>query len=104
MNQEEDETMTYRAVVELWAAERESLQYVLPYTARKAAQKALLFSPWMAEAEIDQIEPSQVSAASMYLGSKGGRQKKGLSTATLRAAHLAGSQACVWAVERGLRQ
>lgn len=86
MNQEEDETMTYRAVVELWAAERESLQYVLPYTARKAAQKALLFAPWMAEAKIDQIEPSQVSAALMYLGSKGGRQKKGLSTATLRAA------------------
>ncbi len=70
--------MTYRAVVELWAAERESLQYVLPYTARKAAQKALLFSPWMAEAEIDQIEPSQVSAALMYLGSKGGRQKRAL--------------------------
>ena len=52
MNQEEDETMTYRAVVELWAAERESLQYVLPYTARKAAQKALLFAPWMAKRKL----------------------------------------------------
>ena len=52
MNQEEDETMTYRAVAELWAAERESLQYVLPYTARKAAQKALLFAPWMAKRKL----------------------------------------------------
>ena len=101
MNQLQHEEMTYRVVVERWATERESLQYVLPYTARKAAQKALLFSPWIAEMRIDEIEPSQVSAALMHLGSKGGRQKKGLSTATLRAAHLAGSQACDWAVERG---
>ena len=55
MNQLQHEEMTYRIVVERWATERESLQYVLPYTARKAAQKALLFSPWIAEMRIDEM-------------------------------------------------
>lgn len=101
MNLSKSEKTSYRAVVEQWAIERETLQYVQPYTAKKAAQKALLFAPWIADKELDEIEPCLLSEALMQLGSKGGRSKKGLSTATLRAAHLAGSQAADWAIERG---
>lgn len=104
MEQEKELEAVYCDVVERWAKERESLQYVQPYTARKAAQKALLFAPWIANMPIDEIEPALLSEALMHLGSKGGRSKKGLSTATLRAAHLAGSQAADWAVGRGLAQ
>lgn len=102
MNQQRQESATYQTAVEQWALERESLQCVQPYTAKKAAQKALLFAPWIAGTEIDEIEPALLSDALMQLGSKGGRFKKGLSTATLRAAHLAGSQAVDWAIERGI--
>ena len=101
MNQQKDEKINYRSAVEQWTLERESLQYVQPYTAKKSAQKALLFAPWIADMKIDEIEPHLISEALMHLGSKGGRSKKGLSTATLRAAHLAGSQAVDWAIERG---
>lgn len=101
MNQQKDEKIIYRSAVEQWTLERESLQYVQPYTAKKSAQKALLFAPWIADRKIDEIEPHLISEALMHLGSKGGRSKKGLSTATLRAAHLAGSQAVDWAIERG---
>lgn len=101
MDQPKENKANYRSVVEQWASERESLQYVQPYTARKAAQKALLFAPWIADMEIDDIKPCLLSEALMQLGSKGGRYKKGLSTATLRAAHLAGAQAVDWAVQRG---
>lgn len=102
MQGQEFKKPTYQQIVEQWARERERLQYVQPYTARKAEQKALLFAPWIAETPLDKIEPAQISEALMHLGAKGGRSRKGLSTATLRAAHLAGSQAADWAVARGL--
>lgn len=102
MNPSDIERPTYRLVVEQWSQERERLQYVQPYTAKKAAQKAMLFAPWIAETTIDEVDPSVLREALMTLSARGGRLKKGLSTATLRAAHLAGSQASNWAVERGL--
>ena len=89
MENRNNERASYKRIVEQWAQERENLQYVQPYTARKAAQKALLFAPWIAEIQLDEIEPALLSEALMHLGSKGGRSRKGLSTATLRAAHLA---------------
>lgn len=102
MKEQRNEKITYKAIVEQWSEERERLQYVQPYTAKKAAQKALLFAPWIGEKQIDEIEPALLSEALMHLGEKGGRSRKGLSTATLRAAHLAGSQASDWAVTRGM--
>lgn len=104
MENRNNEQTSYRKIVEQWAQERENLQYVQPFTARKAAQKALLFAPWIAEMKLDEIEPALLSEALMHLGSKGGRSRKGLSTATLRAAHLAGSQAADWAIARGMAE
>lgn len=104
MNQRQEPQPSYQSVVEQWAKERESLQYVQAYTARKAAQKALLFGPWIAQKPIDEIEPALLSEALVHLSVKGGRARKGLSPATLRAAHLAGSQALDWAIARGLIQ
>ena len=97
----DDKALTYREAVEGWADERERLRYVQPYTAARSKQKALLFEPWLGGKAVDDIEPSDILCALAELGASGGRLKEGLSSATLRAAHLAGSQACDWAVEHG---
>ena len=94
-------TITYTQAVEQWAAERELLRYVEPFTARKAKQKALLFAPWIGEKLLDEVSHRDVSQALIALRVSGGRLGKGLSSATLRAAHLAGSQAFSWAVSQG---
>lgn len=93
--------MTYEEAVDGWAGERESLRYVQPYTAQRSRQKALLFAPWIGSKAIDEIAPADILCALAELGNSGGRLKGGLSSATLRAAHLAGSQAADWAVEHG---
>ena len=96
--------MTFREAVDAWADEREKLRYVQPYTARRSRQKALLFEAWIGGKTVDAIEPADILLALSELGSSGGRLKEGLSSATLRAAHLAASQACDWAVEHGHAQ
>lgn len=95
-------TKTYAGVVKAWAEERELLCYVQPYTARKAAQKALLLAPWMDTTSVAKIKPSAITAGLVGLGSNGGRFGAGLSSGTLRAVHLAGSQAVDWAIENNL--
>ena len=93
--------MMYSEAVAAWAEEREKLRYVQPYTAARSKQKAMLLSPWIGNKNIDRIEASDILYALAELGSCGGRTGEGLSSATLRAAHLAGSQAMQWAVEHG---
>lgn len=93
---------TFSAVVRAWAKERELLGFVQPYTARKAEQKALLFEPWIGSCDIAAIEPDTLTEALVRLGSEGGRKGCGLSSSTLRAAHLAATQAIDWAVGKGL--
>lgn len=93
---------TYREVVDLWAKERELLREVQPCTARKARQKALLFEPWIGGKRVSEIDPESIRNALIYLGQNGGRLSAGLSSATLRAAHMAGTQAVDWAVGRGM--
>ncbi len=92
---------TYSEVVGAWKHERESLRQVQPLTAKKAAQKALLFEPWIGNTPINAISSISIKEALVSLGTSGGRSGKGLSSATLRAAHLAGSQAVDWAIGNG---
>ena len=94
--------ITYTSIVEAWSEERELLKIVQAYTARKARQKALLFEPWLSAGTVDEITPQGITEALMVLGSTGGRTGHGLSSATLRAAHLAGTQALDWAIAKGL--
>ncbi|MBR3224321.1 MAG: site-specific integrase [Atopobiaceae bacterium] len=96
--------MTFQEAVEGWAEEREKLRYVQAYTARRSRQKALLFEPWIGDKAIDEVAPAEILLALSELGTSGGRLKEGLSSATLRAAHLAASQACEWAVGQGRAQ
>ena len=74
---------------------------VQPYTAQKAEQKASLFYPWLENKALEDIEPATIRTALIELRQHGGRFGKGLSSATLRSAHLAGKQAFDWAIERG---
>lgn len=92
---------TYGEIVKCWAEEREILGIVQPYTAQKAEQKASLFYPWLESKALEEIEPATIRTALIELRQHGGRFGKGLSSATLRAAHLAGKQAFDWAIERG---
>ncbi len=92
---------TYFAIVESWAEERKLIGNVQPYTAKKAAEKARLFLPWLGETNADEIEPETITSALIELGQTGGRHGDGLSSSTLRAAHLAGTQAIDWAIGKG---
>ena len=96
-----DEGSTFIEIVERWSTERAVLGYVQPYTAEKARQKALLLAPWIGETSVSAIQPQSISRALMALGISGGRKSDGLSSATLRAVHLAGSQAIEWAIKQG---
>lgn len=96
------ESLGYREVVERWAKERELLGAVQPHTARKSAQKALLFAPAFGEREVRHILAQDVIGALIDLAQHGGRKGSGLSSTTLRAAHLAGTQALNWAILKGL--
>lgn len=93
---------TYSEVVQSWTEERKLLGHVQPYTAKKAAEKALLLQPWIGETDIRTIEPSVIASALIELSQRGGQARKGLSSSTLRAAHLAGTQAIDWAIANGL--
>ncbi|MBR3325905.1 MAG: site-specific integrase [Atopobiaceae bacterium] len=92
----------YRDLVERWADERELLGEVQPYTAHKAAQKALLFESTFNGIEVRQIDSHRVIDALINLTQHGGRKGRGLSSTTLRAAHLAGTQVFAWAIAKGL--
>lgn len=92
---------SFEEVVSAWKSERELLGSVAPYTARKAAQKALLFAPYL-EGDIGAISTQDATMALMRLGQKKRSNGKRLSPATLRAAHLAATQALDWAVTRSL--
>lgn len=94
-------TETYGMAVRKWTEEREILGTVQPYTAQKAEQKARLFFPWQENKTLEEIEPATIRTALIELRQHGGRFGKGLSSATLRAAHLAGKQVFDWAIERG---
>lgn len=94
--------MTYEEAVLVWKAERATLGRVQPYTAERAAQKALLFRPWIGDMPLGAIGSERISEALIALGTFGGRGGSGLSSATLRAAHIAGSQVFEWATARGL--
>ncbi len=84
---------TFEEVVSRWELERLTTGIVQPYTAAKAAQKARLLCPWIGRTKVDEIKPSNISNAICFLSKTGGRLGKGLSSATLRACHLAGSRA-----------
>lgn len=96
--------LCYRKLVQRWARERELLGEVQPYTARKAGQKALLFETAFGDDDVRLIESHQVVDALIDLAQHGGRNKQGLSSTTLRAAHLAGTQAFAWAIAKGLAE
>ena len=101
MDENNESAGTYGEIVRCWAEEREILGIVQPYTAQKAEQKASLFYPWLENKALEDIEPATIRTALIELRQHGGRFGKGLSSATLRAAHLAGKQAFDWAIERG---
>lgn len=101
MDENNESAGTYGEIVRCWAEEREILGIVQPYTAQKAKQKASLFYPWLENKALEEIEPATIRTALIELRQRGGRFSKGLSSATLRAAHLAGKQAFDWAIERG---
>lgn len=93
--------ISYGEVVQEWTEERELLGIVQPYTAQKAGQKATLFNPWLKNVPLEEVCPTVIRSAILDLRQHGGRLKKGLSSTTLRSAHLAGKQAFDWAIERG---
>lgn len=95
-------TLTYSEAIEAWAGERELLGYVEPFTARKARQKALLFAPFIGESPLEDVSQQEITKALVNLGTTGGRRGTGLSSATLRAAHLAATQAYDWAMRNAL--
>jgi integrase len=92
---------TYDSIVDQWEKERVLMGYVQPYSAKKSAQKARLFSPWIGSTNIKKIDSGSIREALISLGASGGRYGTGLSSATLRAAHLAGTQAIDWAIQQG---
>jgi integrase len=92
---------TYNSAIDQWEKERVLMGYVQPYSAKKAAQKARLFSPWIGETSIKKIDSAAIREALIALGATGGRKQCGLSSATLRAAHLAGTQVIDWAIKQG---
>ena len=93
---------TFANVVDLWETERKLMGHVQPYTAKKSAEKARLLLPWLGETDLEKIDPSTIKLALIELGQYGGKTGEGLSSSTLRAAHLAGTQAIDWAIENGL--
>ena len=95
------EVITYGKAVDSWSEERELLGIVQPYTVQRASQKAKLFDPWLENMRLCDIDPAMIRQAVIELRQHGGRLGKGLSSATLRAAHLAGKQAFDWAITRG---
>lgn len=102
MDENAGKSITYGMAVQEWAEEREILRTVQPYTAQKAQQKAGLFNPWLKDVPLGEVEPAVIRSAMIELRQCGGRLGRGLSSATLRAAHLAGKQVFDWAMERGL--
>ena len=90
--------MTYEQAVREWMAERESSGYVLPFTAKKSAEKARAFVPYFGNRELDEVNPVQIARALSDLHTHGGRDGNGISTTTMRAMHLAGRQVFEWAV------
>lgn len=103
MDENNESAGTYGEIVRCWAEERETLGIVQPYTAQKAEQKASLFFPRLENRALEEIKPATIRTALIEPRQHGGRFGKGLSSATLRAAHLAGKQAFDWAIERGRR-
>ena len=93
---------SYSTIVRLWADERSLMGNVQPYTAKKSAEKARLFLPWFGDTPVDKIDTESITNALISLSQTGGRRSKGLSSSTLRAAYLAGTQAVDWAIGRGL--
>lgn len=98
-----EHSLTYGEVVFRWEEERKSLGVVQPYTAPRAAQKARLLLPWIGSEIVDEIDPLDIGAAMGSLGQTGGRFGKGLSSATLRPVHLAGTMASMNAFEHWWR-
>ena len=94
-------SMIYGEAVSRWEEERKALGVVQPYTAARAAQKARLLLPWIGSEIVDEIDPLDIGAAMGSPGQTGGRFGKGLSSATLRSVHLAGTQAVQWAKRNG---
>ena len=91
--------ITFAELIRSWEADRLSADAVLPYTATRAAQKARLLNPWIGSIEVDEIQPADIRTALHELRDAGGRSGKGLAAATLRACHLAGTQAIDWAIK-----
>lgn len=100
----DSKVLCYRELVRGWVRERELLGEVQPYTARNAAQKASLFETAFGDDDVRLIESHQVVDALIDLARNGGHKRKGLSSTTLRAAHLAGAQEFAWAIAKGLAE
>ena len=88
--------MNYTQVVTEWEESRNLLGEVQPYTAKKSAEKARYFFPFIGNEEVDEISPCDIEQAIVTL-----KRDRGLSTTTLRAIHLASTQACDWAIAHG---
>jgi hypothetical protein len=88
--------VNYTQVVSEWEESRKSLGEVQPYTAKKSAEKARYFFPFIGNEEVDEVSPCDIEQAIVTL-----KRDRGLSTTTLRAIHLAGTQACDWAIAHG---
>lgn len=97
-------SITYDEAVQRWYDERMFSGYVQPYTATKSREKASYFSKSFGDVEIDDIRPIDISEAMHKMRTKGGRKGNGLSLTTIRAIHLAASQACDWAVNYELAE
>ena len=94
--------ITYKEAIDSWAESRITLETVQPYTAKKSAEKARLFVPFIGGHDIDEISPCDIEQAIITLKRDGGRRGRGLSSTTLRAAHLGGTQAVEWAIAHGM--
>lgn len=88
--------MIYAEAVTAWEESRRSLGEVQPYTAKKSAEKARYFVPFIGSEDVDEISPCDIEQAIVTL-----KRDRGLSTTTLRAIHLAGTQACDWVIAHG---
>lgn len=98
----DDSEWVFTKIVYQWGIERETAGLVQPYTAMKGVQKASLFMPWIGDLRPSEVDPEIVRGALVELSRCGGRDGKGLSSSTLRAAHLAATQAIDWAIGRGV--
>lgn len=65
-------------------------------------QKALLFACAFGDEDARNVSSDDVTAALVELLRSGGHKGTGLSSTTLRAAHLAGAQAFNWAMAKGI--